>query len=624
MRFPVQLQERIASNPIIRSFDTKVNRKIADVTQSQQFKRWFGDWQNHPESASKAVNADGTPMVVYHGTNTEFWTFDLAKSGRNYGETSEGLFFFTNKRNGYSDSAEDYARAAAQDGGTPRIMECYLSMKKPLVLHSDGYYTPTAYFDKNAEAVYKQYLNGDYDGIIIENSDKSVDDSVIYLLDNPTQIKSATDNIGTFDGSNPDIRYSFRNTKSGMANDSLKPYSAELTDIITGNGDFIVDSFDALIDVVNLAFDEPTKKATAYFGNLDVSILEKIKSSIPDLPSEYRQEGMLFKKGMDYSVAATLDNIRHLIDEKGLSKADVIDYLDRLADTIADFDTVNFSYYMENRVDKQPGLRFKKTFSDGTFVSFEIPSKKRTRLSMQTMFLERADYKKRKSAEPLLMQNAPAYTPEVRGGQTSGNSIAHGSQDVKTSIRNKSNRELLSEALETTIDTSTPMGQYEAKLLGQYRENVERLDGLQAHLKDVNAEIRALTFGDAPRDPARLRALKDEKIKTENRIGIYDKKLLRLEATQPLKDVLEREKKQLKQEMVTAFRESTKAQKAQSETRGKLKRVIKSLDQLLNHGTKERNVKADMQETVGAVLSLGQPKATAPYMLFALKSTDMS
>ena len=406
-------------------------------------------------------------------------------------------------------------------------------------------------------------------------------------------------------GDRTDIRYSFRNTKSGMANDSLKPYSAELTDIITGNGDFIVDSFDALVNIVNLAFDEPTKKATAYFGNLDESILEKIKSSIPNLPIEYRQEGMLFKKGMDYSVAATLDNIRHLIDEKGLSKADVIDYLDRLADTIADFDTVNFSYYTESRGNKLPGLRFKKTFSDGTFVSFEIPSKKRTRLSMQTMFMEHADYKKRKSAEPPLMQTAPAHTPEVRGGQTSKNSVAHGSQDVKTSIRNKSNRELLSEALETTIDTSTPMGQYEAKLLGQYRDNVELLDGLQAHLKEVNAEIRALTFGDAPRDPARLRALKDEKIKTENRIGIYDKKLLRLEATQPLKDVLEREKKRVKQETMTAFRESTKERKAQSEIKGKLKRVIKSLDQLLNHGTKERNVKADMQDTVGAVLSLG-------------------
>lgn len=178
-------------------------------------------------------------------------------------------------------------------------------------------------------------------------------------------------------------------------------------------------------------------------------------------------------------------------------------------------------------------------------------------------------------------------------------------QSALYSTRNKSNRELLSEALETTIDSSTPMGQYEAKLLGQYRDNVELLDGLQAHLKEVNAEIRALTFGDAPRDPVRLRSLKDEKIKTENRIGIYDKKLLRLEATQPLKDVLEREKKRVKQETVSAFRESTKERKAQSEIKGKLKRVIKSLDQLLNHGTKERNVKADMQETVGAVLSLG-------------------
>lgn len=64
VRFPVQLQERIASNSIIRSFDTKVNRKIADITQSQQFKRWFGDWQNHPESASKGHAEGGVSWSV--------------------------------------------------------------------------------------------------------------------------------------------------------------------------------------------------------------------------------------------------------------------------------------------------------------------------------------------------------------------------------------------------------------------------------------------------------------------------------------------------------------------------------------------------------------------------------
>ena len=58
VQFPIRIQKATASDLIIRSFDTKVNRKIANVTQSQQFKRWFGDWQNHPESASKGY-ADG-------------------------------------------------------------------------------------------------------------------------------------------------------------------------------------------------------------------------------------------------------------------------------------------------------------------------------------------------------------------------------------------------------------------------------------------------------------------------------------------------------------------------------------------------------------------------------------
>ena len=211
VQFPVQLQQSIASNSIVHRFSEKVNMKISENTQSQQFKRWFGDWQNDPASASKVVNEDGTPKVVYHGTNTEFSVFDLSKSGKNYGETSEGLIFFTNKRSGYQDSALDYAEAAAHNGGKATVGEYYLDIKNPLRLYSDGYFTPTAYFDQNAQEVYEKYLSEDnYDGIIIENRNKSADDSIIYLLDNPSQIKSATDNIGTFDKKNPDIRYSQR------------------------------------------------------------------------------------------------------------------------------------------------------------------------------------------------------------------------------------------------------------------------------------------------------------------------------------------------------------------------------------------------------------------------------
>lgn len=51
-----------------------VKLKISSVTQSQQFKRWFGDWQNDPVNASKVVNADRTPKVVYHQTDADFTT----------------------------------------------------------------------------------------------------------------------------------------------------------------------------------------------------------------------------------------------------------------------------------------------------------------------------------------------------------------------------------------------------------------------------------------------------------------------------------------------------------------------------------------------------------------------
>ena len=57
VQFPAQLQQSIASNGIIHRFSEKVNMNISENVQSQQFKRWFGDWQNDPAHASKVVNA---------------------------------------------------------------------------------------------------------------------------------------------------------------------------------------------------------------------------------------------------------------------------------------------------------------------------------------------------------------------------------------------------------------------------------------------------------------------------------------------------------------------------------------------------------------------------------------
>lgn len=101
----------------IRDSGSPVNMKIENVTKTQQFKRWFGNWETHPETSSKVVNTDGTPKVVYHGTNADFWTFSLANRGKNGEKLGVGYYFVDNKS-----SAERYG---------DRVVEAYLDIKKP-------------------------------------------------------------------------------------------------------------------------------------------------------------------------------------------------------------------------------------------------------------------------------------------------------------------------------------------------------------------------------------------------------------------------------------------------------------------------------------------------------------
>ena len=71
----------LSSNIIIRKIDSNVNKKINKITQSKQFVRWFGDWQNSPKSASKVVDGNGEPLVVYHQTGNDFTVFDTKHTG---------------------------------------------------------------------------------------------------------------------------------------------------------------------------------------------------------------------------------------------------------------------------------------------------------------------------------------------------------------------------------------------------------------------------------------------------------------------------------------------------------------------------------------------------------------
>lgn len=173
----------------IRDEGSTVKPKLKNATQSQQFKRWFGDWKNHPENASKVVNEDGTPKVVYHGTNAEFNTF----------QQENGAYFFSESR--------DYAESMADERRGNRIIEAYLKMKNPYTVKLP----PEQFTDNFAEAPVIRYAKEHgHDGVIFEydGSKEDLAYDKFYVVFDSAQIKSATDNIGTFDKTNPDIRFS--------------------------------------------------------------------------------------------------------------------------------------------------------------------------------------------------------------------------------------------------------------------------------------------------------------------------------------------------------------------------------------------------------------------------------
>jgi hypothetical protein len=440
--------ERI-TNEIIKPSETKFSDRDSEGNKlSAEQIEFFKD--------SKVRDAEGRLVSQYHGTpNGGFTEFKLPHYLHSLTSANGAGFYFTDERN-----ARQYMKGLNGKSVTKKkLYNVYLNITNPLEIteYSTGAISDEVFrrimargnyewgmahtdvekllqfnkYDTDRLAEMVKVFNGDeiltvmkeelgYDGV--RYTDRYGD---VWVAWDNRQIKETTNKTPTSD---PDIRYSFRDSESGMANDALSPYNEELTRFIEQRGDYIVDSFEKLEQIVNLAFDNSNLKATAYFGIVNIDALEKIKNSIPNLPQASKD--ILFKEGKDYSIATTFDAIRHIVDDKNLSREDVINYLDRLADTILEFDSVAFNYYIRKN-NKFPGLLFKKRFDDGVLISFDLVSHKKRSLVLQTLYMDSADYQKKKAAKTLLMQNASSETSETQVGQPSGNSIPQNTDSVK-------------------------------------------------------------------------------------------------------------------------------------------------------------------------------------------------
>jgi hypothetical protein len=73
---------------------------LARYTRTSVFKDWFGDWENDPKNSSKAVDQNGEPALVYHGSPFGGITkFDRKESAKATSGLKEfGTYFTTNRK----------------------------------------------------------------------------------------------------------------------------------------------------------------------------------------------------------------------------------------------------------------------------------------------------------------------------------------------------------------------------------------------------------------------------------------------------------------------------------------------------------------------------------------------
>ena len=204
------------------NLDTVENNTDNVQIKSDNFKNWFGDWENNPSKASKVVNEDGTPKIVYHGTTSNFTTFDTQRfnTRENSGDYVGEGFFFTDKES----TAKKYGSS---------VMPVYLNLRNPLIINTenDGKKFRSTFLNmyQKGDKELRDLIGGDYDYFSIMKENPSAIrqelqrrgyDGLIdnlygqYAVFNSEQIKSATDNIGTFDKNNADIRYSIKKNET--------------------------------------------------------------------------------------------------------------------------------------------------------------------------------------------------------------------------------------------------------------------------------------------------------------------------------------------------------------------------------------------------------------------------
>lgn len=213
------------------------NGKETNLTEDQwlavrtaAFKNWFGDWEKDPQNASKVVDENGEPRVVYHGSHQWFTSFNDGKQRQQSGAPAGTIFANDNREiavsfadyyGGHADEVildpnderhPRYSWGIYREGG---IYDLFMNVRNPLVVDFEGRPWLDSSKGGDINALCSKAKESGHDGVIALNivdvglnDQENVPASTDYVAFDSVQVKSAAQNRGTYDPKNPDITFS--------------------------------------------------------------------------------------------------------------------------------------------------------------------------------------------------------------------------------------------------------------------------------------------------------------------------------------------------------------------------------------------------------------------------------
>ena len=565
----------------ITDVGSKVKTKFSDVTETQQFKRWFGNWKNNPKKASKVVNKDGTPRIVYHYTNEDFTVFDTSKSGTNQGQThGDGIYLSTsadefsyagkNKMELYANIRKPFEMELTDKQAT-YVLEKYATKKHDLDKFNGSYRnhalskltSPTRVFDYLTE--YAADNGVKVSDILKDLGYDGVHDGSEWVAFDRNQVKSATDNIGTYDSSNPDIRYQYADErlserytyeeltskpdmKLTVISDNVPKNRADVVSEAKKNASKI-GKFNSKDGSVSVHVADVGEDVVVSTGGLRHSLDRRfaVNAPIAVKAGEILQNSIKVNEMIPEN--ANADSSYVLIGAARNEKGEL--YIVRSVVNRFKSELVSMDVLYAINAKTEPNLGIKKENQAGAYPQGSLSND--SFLTDSTISISQLiDYVNKYFPDVLPESVLRHYGYDARPDGELGEDVLYQYKDVDAI----DNRTLLAKALESVATTDL-----EKQKLKEYQSKIDLINAEEKKLSELRAQIKELSFSKGKKNTTKLTELQIEAKKSANRINIYDKQLLRLEAAKPLANVLQREKDLIRKKMDQQRKEAVKAAK---------------------------------------------------------------